>query len=73
MQHTTVKHRMKHLAYSAGWKKFERMWGTLIHLRRLADARPLLEAILAPVRGTPQERECVPDGRAAAPTFGPSR
>lgn len=49
-QHASIKHRAKHWAYSAGWKKFERVWGTLIRARRLRHTRPALEAVLAHVR-----------------------
>lgn len=47
--HDSVKHTLKHLAYSAGWKKFERTWNFVIRVRQLAQMRPLLEAVLSPV------------------------
>jgi len=47
--HKTVKHQMKHFCYSAGWKKFERVWDTVIRIKQLSQMRPLLETILAPV------------------------
>lgn len=47
--HDSVKHTLKHLAYSAGWKKFERAWNFVIRVRQLAQMRPLLEAVLSPV------------------------
>jgi radical SAM superfamily enzyme YgiQ (UPF0313 family) len=47
--HESVKHRVKHFFYSAGWKKFERAWDLAIRLRQLSQLRPLLEAVLAPV------------------------
>lgn len=50
LNHGTLKHRAKHFAYGVGWKKFERLWGSIIHLRQLASMRPLLETILSPVR-----------------------
>ena len=53
LSHASMKHRLKHFAYSAGWKKFERLWGSVIRLKQLTQARPLLEAILAPVAETP--------------------
>ena len=43
---------MKHFFYSAGWKKFERAWDTVIRIKQLSQIRPLLEAILAPVATT---------------------
>jgi radical SAM superfamily enzyme YgiQ (UPF0313 family) len=47
--HATLKHRLKHFFYSAGWKKFEPAWDFAIRLRRLTQVRPLLEAVLSPV------------------------
>jgi radical SAM superfamily enzyme YgiQ (UPF0313 family) len=50
-EHESLRHTLKHLAYSAGWKKFERAWDFVIRLRQLTRMRPLLEAVLAPARG----------------------
>jgi radical SAM superfamily enzyme YgiQ (UPF0313 family) len=47
--HSSAKHRVKHFFYSAGWKKFELAWDTVIRIKQLSQMRPLLEAILAPV------------------------
>src|SRR3989454_3798436 len=47
--HRSVKHRLKHFFYSAGWKKFERAWDLVIRIKQLSQMRPLLEAVLAPV------------------------
>ena len=47
--HGSVKHRLKHLGYSAGWKKFEPLWDLVIKSRRLAAMTPLLEGVLAKV------------------------
>jgi len=47
--HDSVKHRLKHFFYSAGWKKFERAWDLAIRIRQLSQIRPLLEAVLSPV------------------------
>ena len=47
--HGSVKHRLKHFFYSAGWKKFERAWDTVIRVKQLSQMRPILEAVLAPV------------------------
>jgi radical SAM superfamily enzyme YgiQ (UPF0313 family) len=53
--HDSVKHSLKHLAYSAGWKKFEPAWDFMIRVKQLAQMRPMLEAVLSPVkrRGEP--------------------
>jgi radical SAM superfamily enzyme YgiQ (UPF0313 family) len=47
--HESVKHRLKHFFYSAGWKKFERAWDLVIRIKQLSQMRPLLETVLAPV------------------------
>jgi radical SAM superfamily enzyme YgiQ (UPF0313 family) len=38
--------RARHMAYAAGWKKFEPLWDWLIRLRRVGNALPLLEQVL---------------------------
>ncbi len=38
--------RLRHLAYSAGWKKFESLWNIIIRARRVSRMVPLLECIL---------------------------
>jgi radical SAM superfamily enzyme YgiQ (UPF0313 family) len=48
--HRTLRHSLKHFAYSAGWKKFEPAWDGVIRLKQLSHLRPMLEAILSPVR-----------------------
>lgn len=47
--HESVKHRLKHFAYSTGWKKFERAWDLVIRIKQLSQMRPILEAVLSPV------------------------
>jgi radical SAM superfamily enzyme YgiQ (UPF0313 family) len=37
---------LRHLAYTAGWKKFEPVWDLLIRAKRVARMMPLLERIL---------------------------
>lgn len=49
MAHRQTKHQLKHFFYSAGWKKFERVWDMLIRLRQLSQMRPALEAVLSAV------------------------
>ncbi len=46
--HSSAKQRLKHFAYSAGWKKFERAWDFVIRIKQLAQMRPILETILGP-------------------------
>ena len=47
--HGSAKHRAKHFAYAAGWKKFEPLWDIAIKARRLGAMTPLLEAVLSRV------------------------
>ena len=47
--HRSVKHALKHAAYSAGWKKFERAWNLVIRIKQLSQMRPVLEAVLSSV------------------------
>ncbi|HUQ88084.1 MAG TPA: radical SAM protein [Vicinamibacterales bacterium] len=47
--HRSSKHGLKHLAYSAGWKKFEPAWDVVIRLKQLSQMRPMLEAVLSQV------------------------
>jgi radical SAM superfamily enzyme YgiQ (UPF0313 family) len=47
--HESMKHRLKHFFYSAGWKKFEPAWDLVIRIKQLSQMRPILEAVLAPV------------------------
>jgi radical SAM superfamily enzyme YgiQ (UPF0313 family) len=55
--HESVKHKMKHFFYSAGWKKFERAWDMVIRLKQLAQLRPVLEAVLSPVNSDAAESQ----------------
>jgi radical SAM superfamily enzyme YgiQ (UPF0313 family) len=55
--HQTPKHSLKHFAYSAGWKKFERAWSLVIRIKQLSQMRPLLEAVLSPVGQPRSESE----------------
>ena len=55
--HQSSKHSLKHLAYGAGWKKFEPAWDLVIRLKQLSQMRPLLEAVLSPVRHRSQTQE----------------
>jgi hypothetical protein len=46
-QHRFLGHRIRHAAYSAGWKKFEPAWDFVIRVKQLSQMRPLLETILS--------------------------
>jgi len=47
--HSTTKHSLKHFFYSAGWKKFEPVWDTVIRAKQLQIMTPLLEGVLSKV------------------------
>ncbi len=49
--------RLRHLAYTGGWRKFEPLWDLVLRAQRVAGMRPLLEAILD---GGPQRRKTTP-------------
>ncbi len=40
------RERLRHVAYSTGWKKFESLWDLVIRSRRVAQMLPCLERIL---------------------------
>jgi radical SAM superfamily enzyme YgiQ (UPF0313 family) len=42
-----LRDRARHVAYAAGWKKFEPLWDLAIRARRVGRALPLLERVLA--------------------------
>lgn len=50
LNHTSHKHKLKHFAYTAGWKKFEPLWNFLIKTKNLNNMLPLLESILSKVK-----------------------
>ena len=68
--HGTVKHRIKHFAYAAGWKKFERCWDAVIRARQLRAMTPLLEGVLAKVSRAPG---ALPDALIDAVQSGTAR
>jgi radical SAM superfamily enzyme YgiQ (UPF0313 family) len=44
--HDGIAASLRHLAYAAGWKKFEPLWDLVIRAKRTALMLPLLESIL---------------------------
>ncbi len=48
--HPQLKHKLKHLCYTGGWKKFEPVWNFLIKTKNLNSILPVLEAILSKVK-----------------------
>jgi radical SAM superfamily enzyme YgiQ (UPF0313 family) len=51
--HGSLKHRLKHFFYAAGWKKFEPLWDAVIRARQLPAMTPLLEGVLSKVTAAP--------------------
>jgi len=45
--HDTLTGSLRHLAYAAGWKKFEPLWDLVIRAKRAGMMLPLLETILS--------------------------
>ena len=45
--HGSIVGGLRHLAYAAGWKKFEPLWDLAIRARRAGMMLPLLETILS--------------------------
>ncbi len=50
MQHASHKHKLKHLFYAGGWKKFEPVWNFIIKTKGLNNVLPILESILSKVK-----------------------
>lgn len=48
-KHDSLKHKLKHLFYTGGWKKFEPLWNFLIKTGGLNQMLPLLESILSKI------------------------
>lgn len=47
--HDTFKHKMKHLFYTGGWKKFEELWNVVINVGGLQKMLPILELLLSEI------------------------
>lgn len=47
--HDLLIHKLKHLFYTGGWKKFEAIWNVIIKLNGLNNMLPMLEALLCKV------------------------
>ncbi|HLK67554.1 MAG TPA: radical SAM protein [Bryobacteraceae bacterium] len=57
MTKPTWPRRLRHAAYAAGWKKFEPLWDFILRAKRVAQMRPVLEAVLQRGSGTPAKLE----------------
>jgi hypothetical protein len=51
--HDDVLGGLRHAAFAIAWKKAEPVWNAIVAFRRVADARPLLETVLAGVGRAP--------------------
>ena len=49
-KHESHKHKLKHLFYTGGWKKFEPVWNFIIKTGQLNNMLPLLESLLSKVK-----------------------
>ncbi len=45
--HDDLRAQLRHVAYAAGWKKFEPLWDAVIRARRTALMLPVLESVLS--------------------------
>lgn len=61
--HDQPRDRVRHLAYTAGWKRMEPMWNLVVSAGVLGWMRPVLEGVLAA-----RPRPITPDG--SDPAFG---
>ncbi len=50
LNHDSLKHILKHLFYTGGWKKFEPLWNFIIKTEGLNKMLPLLESLLSKVK-----------------------
>lgn len=48
-EHELLKHKIKHLIYTGGWKKFEDIWNIVINIGGLKAMLPILELLLSKV------------------------
>lgn len=56
--HDSMQHILKHLLYTGGWKKFEKIWTLIINLGGLEKSLPILELLLAGInKKTKQDTE----------------
>ena len=65
----TLRGRLRHAAYAAGWKKFEPLWDLVIRAKQVGRLLPTLEAILAGFGAHPAVEEAAePDETVARET-----
>lgn len=69
LKHESNKHKLKHLFYTGGWKKFEPVWNFLIKTKSLNNMLPLLESILSKVKIDNKELGVEKDISSNHPSF----
>ncbi|HEX7136430.1 MAG TPA: radical SAM protein [Vicinamibacterales bacterium] len=72
--HDTLSSSVRHLAYAAGWKKFEPLWDFVIRAKRAGMMLPVLETILSEFGTRPPRRGGHPSavGQRPQPDYGAS-
>ena len=50
LSHEKIRHQLKALFYTGGWKKFERFWTVIINAGGVKYMLPFLEMILSEVK-----------------------
>ena len=56
-QKNTWKSKLRHVAYSGGWKKFEPLWSLIIRFGQVSQMLPLLESVLNGVENDQEMEE----------------
>ena len=64
--------RGRHVAYSAGWKKFERVWDAVIKAKRLGRTLPALEGVLSGLGRVRPSARVAADGPSIPPERTPT-
>ena len=70
--HDSLVAGLRHLAYAAGWKKFEPLWDLVIRARRAGTLLPVLETILSEFGRRPPAATPERDTRGDAPDLQPA-
>jgi radical SAM superfamily enzyme YgiQ (UPF0313 family) len=63
--------RLRHVAYTAGWKKFEPLWDWVIRAGRISGMLPLLEMVLSGLSRYPLQDESRPTSKRQIEGSGP--
>ncbi|TBN05605.1 B12-binding domain-containing radical SAM protein [Hyunsoonleella flava] len=67
--HESHKHKLKHLLYSGGWKKFEPLWNFIIKTKNLNNMLPLLESILSKVNYNKMNQSVILESKTQINTY----